>query len=421
MPESAQTTPEPTPEPSEAGGPLRGVLVADFSRVLAGPLATMTLADLGAEVIKIERPGSGDDTRAWGPPWVPGPGERTASYFHAANRNKRSLALDLKLPADAELARRLIRRADIVVDNFLPGALERAGLGDEVIRELNPRAIIGRVSGFGSAGGRDRPGYDFVAQALSGLMHITGEQDGPAMKAGVALVDVLTAKDLTIGLLAALRRRDRDGLGTLVEVNLLSSVQGALANQAQAVVSAGADPGRLGNAHPSICPYETLPCREGELAVAIGNDRQFARFTAELGVPQLAEDERFTSNPLRVTNRAQLRPLLEQALAADTAAGWERRLVPTGLAVGRVATIAEGIELAAELGIDPVIELERDGTPARGIRHPVRYHPDFRMPRSAPPPLDADGPQLRSWLEQEPDSGYPAEANGLSAVKPTSP
>lgn len=388
-------------------GPLAGVLVVDFSRILAGPLAAMTLADLGAEVIKIERPGVGDDTRSWGPPWAdqePG-APRTASYFQSVNRNKRSLALDLKRPEDAELARRLVRRADVAIDNFLPGALDRAGLGDEVLRALNPRLVVGRISGFGSAAGGDRPGYDFVVQALGGLMHITGERDGQAMKAGVALVDVLAAKDLLIGVLAALRRREATGSGSLVEVNLLSSLQGALVNQIQAVVAAGAEPGRLGNAHPSICPYETLRCREGELAVAIGNDRQFARFAAELGLPGLAEDERFASNPERVAHRAQLRARLEEALQADTAAGWERRLVALGLAVGRVSTISEGIELAARLGIDPVVELERDGVRSKGIRHPVRYSPGFPLPALGPPPLDADGPRLRAWLEGEPDSG----------------
>lgn len=387
---------------ASARGPLDGVLVVDLSRILAGPLATMTLADLGAEVVKVERPGTGDDTRTWGPPWAD---DGTATYFQSVNRNKRSLALDLKSPDDVELVKRLLRRADVVIDNFMPGVLERAGLGDEALHELNPRLVIGRVSGFGSAGGRLRPGYDFVVQALGGLMHITGEADREGMKAGVALVDVLTAKDLAIGVLAALRRRDETGIGTVVEANLLSSLQGALANQAQAVVGAGREPGRMGNAHPSICPYESLPTAEGELAVAIGNDGQFAKFVAELGAPELADDERFATNPARVEHRDALRPLLEAALADDTAHGWEARLVPLGLAVGRVATISEGIELAAGLGIDPVVDLERDGVASKGIRHPLRYTPEFDLPRVGPPPLDADGPALRAELEAEPPTG----------------
>ena len=385
----------------QARGPLAGALVVDLSRILAGPLATMTLADLGAEVIKVERPGAGDDTRTWGPPWA---ADGTATYFQSVNRNKRSLALDLKSPDDVELLKRLLRRADVVIDNFMPGVLQRAGLGDAELRALNPRLVIGRVSGFGSAGGRLRPGYDFVVQALGGLMHITGEADGPGMKAGVALVDVLTAKDLVIGVLAALRRRDETGIGTTVEANLLSSLQGALANQSQAVVGAGREPGRMGNSHPSICPYESLATADGELAVAIGNDHQFAKFTAELGVAALADDPRFATNPARVAHRAELRPLLEEALAADTALAWEARLVPLNLAVGRVATISEGIELAASLGIDPVVELERDGVASKGIRHPLRYTPEFDLPRVGPPPLDADGPQLRARLAAEPPS-----------------
>ena len=381
-----------------ARGPLDGVVVVDLSRILAGPLATMTLADLGAEVIKVERPGAGDDTRAWGPPWAE---DGTATYFQSVNRNKRSLALDLKSPDDVELLRRLLRRADVVIDNFLPGVLDRAGLGDAALHELNPGLVIGRVSGFGSAEGRLRPGYDFVVQALGGLMHITGEAEGPGMKVGVALVDVLTAKDLTIGVLAALRRRDETGIGTTVEANLLSSLQGALANQSQAVVGAGREPGRMGNSHPSICPYESLATGDGELAVAIGNDSQFAKFAEALGAAELAHDERFATNPARVAHRADLRPLLEAALAADSARAWEERLVPLGLAVGRVATISEGLELAADLGIDAVVDLERDGVASKGIRHPLRYTPEFELPRVGPPALDADGPELRERLADD--------------------
>ena len=386
------TTTDPAAREVERA-PLAGVRVLDFSRILAGPMATMTLADLGAEVIKVERPGVGDDTRTWGPPWTD---DAVATYFQSVNRNKRSIALDLKSAQDVELARRLVRDADIMVDNFIPGLLERAGLGDDAVRAINPRLIIGRISGFGAAGGRDRPGYDFVAQALGGLMHITGEPDGDPMKVGVALVDLLCAKDLTIGLLAALRRRDASGIGTLVEVNLLSSLQGALANQAQAVIGAGAEPGRLGNTHPSICPYETLRCGEGDLAVSIGNDTQFRRFASELGAPELADDPRFATNPERVAHRTELRRHLEAALAGATAAEWEARLVRAGLAVGRVATISEGLELARDLGIDAVIDLDRDGVPSRGIRHPARYSPEFPMPRLGAPELDADGDAIRA-------------------------
>ncbi|WP_282852302.1 CaiB/BaiF CoA transferase family protein [Gulosibacter sediminis] len=379
--------------PQQPAGPLAGLRVLDLSRILAGPMAAMTLADLGAEVVKVERAGAGDDTRAWGPPYAE---DGTATYFQTANRNKQSVALDFTNEDDLRVVRGLIRDADIAVDNFLPGALDRLGIGHDAMRELNPRIVTATISGFGSAGGASRPGYDFVVQALSGLMDVTGERDGAAMKVGVALVDILAAKDLTIGVLAALRHRDATGAGMHVEVNLLSSIQQALANQSQAVVGAGASPTRLGNMHPSICPYESLPCAEGELAVAVGNDKQFRVFARELGVPQLADDERFATNPLRVEHREELRPLLSEALAAKSAAEWQDQLVPAGLAVGKVNTIAEGIALAQDLGIDPVVPLERDGVASSGLRHPIRYTPEFPLPLVGPPALDADGDEIRA-------------------------
>lgn len=380
---------------SAATGPLAGIRVIDLSRVLAGPLSTMTLADLGADVIKVERPGAGDDTRSWGPPYAE---DGTATYFQSANRNKRSIALDFREAEDLEVVHRLIAEADVVVENFLSGALERSGIDLAALRERHPRLITASITGFGSAAGAQRPGYDFVAQALGGLMHITGEPDGAAMKVGVALVDVLASKDLITGILVALRQRDRTGRGMRVEVNLLSSLQAALANQVQAVIGADVEPGRLGNTHPSICPYESLPCRDGEIAVAIGNNKQFRDFAAELGVPELADDERFATNPSRVAHRPELRALLAEALAADTAKRWQERLVAAGIAAGAVNTIGEGIELARELGIDPVVELERDHVRSLGIRHPVRYTPGFEIPTAGPPALDADGASIRAEL-----------------------
>lgn len=373
-------------------GPLSDIRVLDLSRVLAGPLTTMNLADLGAEVIKVERPGAGDDTRAWGPPFAE---DGTATYFQTANRNKRSIAIDFREAEGRDLVLRLIAKADVVVENYLPGALERAGIDLKAIRAEQPRLIVASVTGFGSAGGASRPGYDFVAQALSGLMHVTGEQDGEAMKVGVALVDVLASKDLTLGILAALRHRDATGEGKHVEVNLLSSIQAALANQIQATVGAGVEPTRLGNVHPSIMPYESLPTSDGELAVAIGNNKQFRDFVTELGRPELADDPRFANNPDRVAHRPELREILSEALAADTAENWQARFVAANLAVGKVNTIGEGIELAQSLGIDPVVELERDGVASKGIRHPIRYSPAFEIPNDGPPALDADGDAIR--------------------------
>lgn len=333
--------------------PLEGVLVADFSRVLAGPLCTMTLADLGARVIKVERPGAGDDTRSWGPPWS----ATGATYFESVNRNKESVCLDLADPEDQVLARELALRADVLVENFKPGGLERLGLGYAELSTENPGLVYASISGFGSSGGRDIPGYDFIVQAVGGLMSITGEADGSPYKAGVALVDVLTAKDATIAVLAALRAREHTGQGSHVQVNLLSSLQGALANQAQAYLGAGVVPGRMGNAHPSIVPYQLLECADGPLAVACGNDGQFARLARELGAPELAQDDRFRTNSARVEHRGELIPRLEQLLAAAPSHEWQDRLTRAGVPAGRVAGIDEGIDYAGSLGLEPTIEV----------------------------------------------------------------
>ncbi|MFL0411043.1 CaiB/BaiF CoA transferase family protein [Microbacterium paludicola] len=377
--------------------PLDGILVADFSRVLAGPLASMTLADLGARVVKVERPGTGDDTRAWGPPWSP----HAATYFEGVNRNKESVALDLKDPADLDRAKRLAQRADVVIENFLPGTLDRVGLGyDDVARE-NPGVVYVSITGFGSAGGAQLPGYDFVVQAIGGLMHITGAPDGDPMKVGVAVVDVLTGKDAVIGVLAALRRREATGEGSRIEVSLLSSLQGALANQAAAHLGAGASPTRMGNMHPSIAPYELLQCADGPLAIACGNDAQFRKLTEALGIPGAAQDERFRTNADRVAHRPALRDALETALAAATAAEWQERLTAIGVPAGQASDIASGLEFAERLGLEPTIEVHgADGAShGRQVRHPVLWDPPFEAPRRAAPALDEQGDAIRSWLD----------------------
>lgn len=378
--------------------PLEGILVADFSRVLAGPLATMTLADLGARVIKVERPGTGDDTRAWGPPYS----EHAATYFEGVNRNKESVALDLKDEGDLERARRLAARADVVIENFLPGTMDRMGLGYDEVSGINPSIVYASITGFGSAGGARLAGYDFVVQALGGLMHITGEPDGDPMKAGVAVVDVLTGKDATIGILAALRRRERDGSGARLEISLLSSLQGALANQASAHLGAGASPARLGNVHPSIAPYELLRCADGPLAVACGNDRQFAKLAVAIGAPQLADDDRFRTNALRVAHRGELREELEGALARETAAHWQATLSAAGVPAGQAGDIADGIAYAEQLGLDPTIEVTgADGAShGRQVRHPVLWQPRFEPPATASPRLDEHGDDVRAWLDE---------------------
>ncbi|MGB9034355.1 MAG: CoA transferase [Paeniglutamicibacter sp.] len=377
--------------------PLEGIIVADFSRVLAGPLCTMTLADLGATVIKVERPGTGDDTRSWGPPFS----ATGSTYFESVNRNKQSVALDLADPADREVAKELALRADVLVENFKPGGMDKLGLGYAELSARNPGLVYASISGFGSAGGAHLPGYDFIVQALGGLMSITGEAGADPMKAGVALVDVLTAKDASIGVLAALSARNSSGHGAHVEVNLLSSLQGALANQGQAYLGAGKVATRMGNEHPSIVPYQLLACADGSVAVACGNDRQFARLCAEIGTPELSSDARFATNSARVAHREVLIPLLEDALGADTGANWQSRFTGIGVPAGKVAGIDEGLAYAQSLGLEPVIEVHNaEGlTVGKQVRHPITWTPELDAPTVAPPQLGEHTESIRSWLE----------------------
>lgn len=382
--------------------PLEGVLVADFSRVLAGPLATMLLADLGATVVKVERPGAGDDTRHWGPPWSPA---GTSTYFESANRGKQSVTLDLTDSADLALARELGERADVLVENFKPGTMDRLGLGPDRLLVANPGLVYCSVTGFGSREGAGLLGYDFLVQAVGGLMSITGEPDGEPTKVGVALVDVLTGKDAVIGILAALRAREQTGQGCRLEVNLLSSLLGSLVNQAQAYLGTGAVPGRMGNRHPSIVPYEPLHCRDGLLAVACGNDGQFARLAGALGAPWLATDPRFATNAARVAHRHEVVEQLEALLRQDEVAGWEERLRVAGVPAGRVGDVSSAFELAERLGLEPHAPPADGGS--RQVRHPVTYSRDYVTPPVAPPELGAHDDGIRSWLSGPRDAPAP--------------
>lgn len=375
--------------------PLDGLVVADFSRVLAGPLATATLADLGARVIKVERPGSGDDTRAWGPPWT----ESSSAYFESCNRSKESVVLDLADPHDAALARELATRADVLVENFRTGTMARHGLDRASLAAANPGLVHCSITGFGSGGGAHLAGYDFLVQAVGGLMSITGEADGPATKVGVALVDVLTAKDATVGILAALHARHRTGQGQQVEVNLLSSLLAALANQGANFLTTGESPGRIGNRHPSIAPYESLRCADTHVAVACGNDQQFRRLAATLGDPSLADDPRFSTNPARVAHRDDLVAALETLLSSRTAQSWADALGAAGVPAGTVASIAEGIALADRLGLAPVVDVG-DQNPGQ-IRSPLILSAT-PITRYAPPPtLGQHSDSIRTWLNAE--------------------
>lgn len=368
---------------SDTAGALDGLVIADFGRVLAGPYATMLLADLGAEVIKIERPGAGDDTRSWGPPFASG----QATYFQAANRNKESLALDLRDPDDLAQARALAARADVVVENFLPGTMERLGLSYTAIAEANPGVVYCSITGFG--GQNDLPGYDLLVQAVGGLMSITGPSADEPTKVGVALVNIVTGLHAAVGILAALRHRDATGEGQRVEVNLLSSLLSALANQASGFVGADVVPRAMGNRHPSIAPYELVATADRALALAVGNDRQFGSLVAELGAAELAADPRFATNTERVVNRDVLMKELTALLAADTADGWFGRLSKVGVPCGPVNDLREAFALADRLGLAPIAEIDdprRDG-PVRTVANPITFSATPPAYRTAPPLL----------------------------------
>jgi crotonobetainyl-CoA:carnitine CoA-transferase CaiB-like acyl-CoA transferase len=374
--------------------PLEGLLVADFSRVLAGPLAAATLADLGAEVIKVERPGVGDDTRHWGPPWT----EASSSYFECANRSKKSVELDLSDGDDLRLAKELASRCDVLIENFRTGTLARRGLGYADVASRNPGVVYASVTGFGSGGGADLAGYDFLVQAVGGLMSITGPPDQPT-KAGVALVDVLTSKDAVVAILAALRVREQTGAGQHVEVNLLSSLLGSLANQASAYLTTGQAPQGMGNRHPSIAPYETLAAKDGHVAVCCGNDRQFRELAAVLGVEHMAHDPRFARNADRVANRDVLVVQLEALLAVDTVDAWVDRLTAVGIPAGKVGSVADAFDLADRLGLRPTVPVGDARAPQ--VRNPLTFSTTPITDYAPPPLLGEHNDDVRAWLTKE--------------------
>jgi crotonobetainyl-CoA:carnitine CoA-transferase CaiB-like acyl-CoA transferase len=380
--------------PGTRSGPLSGLLVADFSRVLAGPYATMLLGDLGADVIKVESP-SGDDTRRWMPPVTK---DGISTYYLAINRNKRSVALDLADPDDLTAARELARRADIMIQNFKPGGLAKFGLDYDAVATANPRIIYASISGFGSGGGRDLPGYDLMVQAMSGLMSLTGDPDGPPYRAGISVFDVIAGLHTTIGVLAALHHRSQTGLGQHIEASLMASALSGMVNQTSAYATAGVVPFRMGNSHPSLFPYEPLPTGDGELIVTAGNDTQFRKVCEILGVPQLAVDPRFVHNEDRTANRDQLRPLLVERLSERSAAEWFSELISAGVPCGPINTVEGGIEFAESIGLDPIVTAGQGDSAMPTVRHPLTFSqtpPDYEYP---PPDLDEHGADIRAWL-----------------------
>ena len=366
---------------------LAGIGVVDFSRVLAGPLVAMTLGDLGADVVKIESP-LGDDTRRWKPPQD---AQGRAAYHHTANRNKRSVALDLKNERDLELARRLCEHADVVVSNFLPGTLQRFGLDYERIAAVNPGVVHCEISGFGEGAGAALPGYDPLVQALSGLMSVTGPAGMPS-KTGVAITDVVAALYATIAVLAALYARRDTGRGQRVTIDLLHASLALLANQSTGYLASGDVPVALGNVHPSIEPFATYRAADGDLMICAGNDAQFRRLVDVLG---LDDDGRFATNELRVANRDELHVRLEAALAARSRAEWAEQLAAAGVPAGPVQTIAEAFSLAGTLGL-PVVD-ETDGV--RTVAFPAHLSETPATVRRRPPDLDEHGDEIRVLRE----------------------
>ncbi|MFD4676056.1 CaiB/BaiF CoA transferase family protein [Lentzea sp. NPDC058450] len=375
-------------------GALDGLLVADFSRVLAGPYATMLLADMGASVVKVEGP-AGDETRTWTPPVR----EDVSTYYLGINRGKRSIALDLRDPDDAALGRELARRADVVIENFKPGGLAKYGLDHASVSAENPRVVYASITGFGSGAGSHVPGYDLMVQAISGLMSLTGDPDGPPYRAGISVFDVMAGNHAVIGILAALRHRDQTGAGQLVEVNLLSSALTGLVNHSSAFVAGGVVPFRMGNAHPSVFPYEPLPTADNDLIVAAANDGQFRRLCEVLGLPEIPDDPRFARNADRTRNREELRPVLEERLRTRGAVEWFDLLVAAGVPCGPINTIDGGFAMAERFGLDPVVVVGDVPT----TRHPIRFSETPAAYELPPPRLDEHGDELRAWLEEDRD------------------
>lgn len=323
----------------QAKGPLDGVRVLDLSRVLAGPWATQTLGDLGADVIKVEKPGNGDDTRTWGPPFFGNKDDQLSAYFMSANRGKRSLALDITCAEGQEVVRKLAARCDIVVENFKVGGLAKYGLDYTGLSAVNPGIIYCSITGFGQTGPyRDRPGYDLLIQGLGGMMSITGEPDsvpgGGPMRAGVAVTDLFTGMYSAVAILAALHHREKTGEGQHIDMGLLDTQVAVLANQGMSYLVSGNAPGRQGNSHPSIVPYQSFATKDGHLILAIGNDGQFARFCTAVGRSDLSADDMFSTNPARVCNRDSLIPLMEKIMLSRTTDEWvellETHTVPGG-------------------------------------------------------------------------------------------
>ncbi|MCD0498989.1 CaiB/BaiF CoA transferase family protein [Achromobacter sp. AGC78] len=371
---------------SQRPAPLTGIRVLDLTRVLAGPWCTQNLADLGAEVIKIERPGAGDDTRAWGPPYLKdeaGNDTTEAAYYLSANRNKMSVALDIASPRGAELVRELALQSDILVENFKVGGLKKYGLDYESLKAINPRLIYCSITGFGQTGPyASRPGYDFMIQGMGGLMSITGERDdlpgGGPQKAGVAVADLMTGMYSTVGILAALLERANSGLGQHIDMALLDCQVSMMANQNLNFMTSGVAPQRAGNAHQNLVPYQVFAAADGHLIVAVGNDSQFRNYCGAIGLPELSADPRFSTNPQRVKNRTELVPLLAERMATGARDHWLAALEAVGVPAGPINTLDQVYE-------DPHVL-------ARQMKRELPHPAAGKVPMAASPLKFSDSP-----------------------------
>ncbi len=390
-----QDTEKTTQGANRRPGPLDGLLIADFSRVLAGPYCTMLLGDLGATVLKVESP-AGDDTRSWMPPERDG----VATYYLAINRNKRSITLDFNDPADLHLAHELAARADVFIENFKPGGLKRFGLDYDTVQQQNVGIIYASISGFGTAQGASLPGYDLIVQAMSGLMSLTGEPDGPGYRSGISVFDVMAGLHASIGILAALNHRSRTGEGQHVEVSLFASALSGMVNQTSAYVAGGIIPTRMGNAHPSLYPYEPLPTADRDLVIAAGNNGQFRKLCEILDLPEVPHDPRFANTEDRNRNRDALRPLLVERLHTRTANEWFHTLSAVGIPCGPINSVEGGIKFARELGLDPIVEVGAGENAVPVIRHPISFSQTPPRHELPPPALGQDNEQIRAWLSQ---------------------
>jgi crotonobetainyl-CoA:carnitine CoA-transferase CaiB-like acyl-CoA transferase len=387
--------------------PLAGIRVIELARILAGPWAGQLLADLGADVVKIEKPGEGDDTRHWGPPFVTdGEGNSLgAAYYHACNRGKRSVAVDIQTEAGQEVVRRLASSADVLIENFKLGGLAKYGLDYQSLKAINPRLVYCSITGFGQTGPyASRAGYDIMIQGMSGIMSLTGAPDGEPMKIGVAFADIFTGLYATIAIQAALRNRDATGEGAWIDMALLDSMVGVLGNQAMNYLVSGVEPRRMGNAHPNVVPYQVFPVADGHIIIASGNDRQFADLCRVLGLPDLAGDPRFIDNGARIANRdaliEALRTETEKHTADDLLAALEQAKVPAGPINGLAAVFADPQVRARGMAIDLAV----NGGPVPGVRTPIVNNGEAMASDRPAPRLGEHTEEILAELESRNDA-----------------